>query len=227
MRDGQSLTLVGAQTNTGNCRAELWRLVGPNEGTADIVITFSISTRAVATALTLVDVYGPTPFDTYLGATGLSQDATLTYTNGSSGDLAVVVVAKLDSTEPDLTPGTATVQEGEDVTADGTAALNVVHFMGTEPIAAPSQVVNATWATTDREWALVVASANAMAAISTSFQWKGPNNCQLQGFATEMEFDGIYTIPMAVFQGFYGNGGIELDSDGVISGNDDIRLLKQ
>lgn len=221
--NGQSLSQVSTATNGANCRSDLWKLVSPTPvgASSNILITFSAPVRAVATAFVINEVFTTTPFDAAMTATGNSQDATITYTNGANGDLAVIVIAKPNSTEATITGGTGTVQQGLDNTTDGTAANNIVHFMGTEPLTSASQVVDATWASTNRQWAAVVASANWAFATYT---WQGAHQASLVGFGTVMNYGTNYDIPRAALVNY--GGDMTLDTDGSISGTDDVRLLK-
>lgn len=73
---GTALTLVGRYSN--NHRVEMWRLVAPAVGTANIVANFGTSTAAVGAAITFNGVLQTTPLGTFVGAGGNSATPAVT-----------------------------------------------------------------------------------------------------------------------------------------------------
>ena len=73
---GTALTLIGRYSS--NHRVEMWRLVAPAVGTANVVASFGTSTAAVGGALTLNGVLQTGSLGTFVGASGTSTTPTVT-----------------------------------------------------------------------------------------------------------------------------------------------------
>ena len=83
---GVALTQVGR--TAGNHAVEIWRLVAPTVGTANVVINFGGTTAASAGATTFNGVNQVTPTGTYAGASGSSGLASVAVTS-AVGDLVI------------------------------------------------------------------------------------------------------------------------------------------
>ena len=65
--NGDSLTVVGTQNEGDDSRVEIWRLIAPDTGTHDVVITFSrwIRRSSMAGVMTFTNVHQMTPLGTF------------------------------------------------------------------------------------------------------------------------------------------------------------------
>jgi hypothetical protein len=77
--NGDSLTSVGAVANGTNARVEIWRLIAPDTGTNDVVVTFSapLARNAIVGAITYTGVHQTTPLGSFAPATGTSTSASV------------------------------------------------------------------------------------------------------------------------------------------------------
>lgn len=82
----QSLVQVGR--STGNHAVEIWTLVAPTVGTANITVSFAGSTAAAAGATTYNGVNQTTSYSGYAGATGTGTTSSVTVTS-ATGDLVI------------------------------------------------------------------------------------------------------------------------------------------
>ena len=91
--NGDALTQLDTQVN-GSTGAHIWYRVAPDVATGNVVITFSGSTHAAATVLSLYNVDQSTPFGTAVKGTGTSTGAqpSLDVTT-TVGDFVIDVVA--------------------------------------------------------------------------------------------------------------------------------------
>jgi hypothetical protein len=98
---GQSLTLVGAQAGGANpVRVEIWRLINPASGTANVVVNLSGSTDGVSVgATTFTGVDQTTPLGTFASAIGTNNSPTVNVTS-AAGELVYDVVAGKDVADP-------------------------------------------------------------------------------------------------------------------------------
>ena len=76
---GVPLSLVGAATDSDDARVEIWALVNPAEGTADVVVDFSaaLTHNAVAGAVSFTGVDQSTPLGPFSGANATSSAASV------------------------------------------------------------------------------------------------------------------------------------------------------
>jgi hypothetical protein len=79
---GTALTRVGR--TAGNQAVEIWRLVNPPVGTANVVVTFPGSTAAAGGATTFNGVDPTTPTGTYVGATGTGISSSVVVTSAAN-----------------------------------------------------------------------------------------------------------------------------------------------
>jgi uncharacterized repeat protein (TIGR01451 family) len=91
----QSLTKVGDVTNGSNERAEIWRLLNPPAGTANITVTMNGQAHngLVAGAATFSGVNQSTPLGTVVTNTGASTTPTVTVSSASDEQVFAAVAA--------------------------------------------------------------------------------------------------------------------------------------
>jgi hypothetical protein len=99
----QSLTKKAhVQYAAGNyARAEIWYLVAPAVGTANVTVTVTGSEYVEAAALNFINVHQSTPLGTFASSTGLGGSPASVNVSGSEGDLVIDVLVKEGGT---LTP---------------------------------------------------------------------------------------------------------------------------
>ena len=104
---GVALTFVGAVATGNDSRAEIWRLLAPAVGTADVVVTYvgtpQINTGFVAGAASFFGVDQTVPLGTV--ATAFGADALATVTIASAVDELVFDTAGSEDSGGLLTPG--------------------------------------------------------------------------------------------------------------------------
>jgi hypothetical protein len=96
---GVSLVKKGSSSHSGDCRSEIWYLVAPVVGTANIVVTFdaAASLGAVAGAIDFSGVHQTVPLGTFAAANGVSSTPTVNVTS-ASGELVEDSCAAHDRT---------------------------------------------------------------------------------------------------------------------------------
>ncbi|WP_442771030.1 DUF4347 domain-containing protein, partial [Zoogloea ramigera] len=87
---GTALTLVGRSV-TGTVPVEIWRLLNPTVGTANVVVTLSAATSVVAGATTYNGVNQSSPVRTFYSAFGNSTNSSVTVVDSAAGDLVIDV----------------------------------------------------------------------------------------------------------------------------------------
>ncbi len=95
---GQSLTLVGSRVGgSAPVRIEIWQLVNPTSGTADVVVTLSSNADGVSVgATTFTGVDQTTPLGTFASAIGTSNTPSVNVSS-ALGELVYDVVAGKNS----------------------------------------------------------------------------------------------------------------------------------
>ena len=101
---GVAMTRVGR--TAGNHAVEIWRLVNPTVGTANVVVNFSATTAAAGGATTYNGVSQTTPTGTYAGASGTGTTMSVV-ASSAAGDLVI------DSERWDNNPSGYTVGSGQ------------------------------------------------------------------------------------------------------------------
>jgi hypothetical protein len=93
--NGTSLTFVGSATYSNDARAEIWRLIAPDTGTHDVVITFSdrLTYGAVAGVMTITGVNQTTPLGTFVGANGSSAGPATVDVSSATNELVFDTVS--------------------------------------------------------------------------------------------------------------------------------------
>jgi hypothetical protein len=149
----QNFTLLLRQVNSTFAAQEIWYLIAPTVGTDTITVSLNNVAQFAFTAGSYTGVDQTTPLSSNGGATGSTQNATITK-QPNAPDWVLVGVAKRDSTEA-LTIGTGT-ERGNRTSGSVTVTANVVGTFGDfGPGDSTDHIVNWTWPTTNRDWALV------------------------------------------------------------------------
>ncbi|MCG6916825.1 MAG: prepilin-type N-terminal cleavage/methylation domain-containing protein [Deltaproteobacteria bacterium] len=112
------LALVGAEARDDDSRIEIWKLVSPESGTHDVVITFNetLSNGATAGVITFTGVDPSTPHGTFTSNNGDSSAASINVPS-ANGELVFAVAVAEDQAGP-LTTG-AGQDERWSIGADG------------------------------------------------------------------------------------------------------------
>ncbi|MEK7799908.1 MAG: hypothetical protein AAB297_08780, partial [Acidobacteriota bacterium] len=103
---GTPLTLVGSQWEaTGKNNTEIWRMIAPPTGTANIVVTLPQSRRFIAGAVSFFNVNQTTPNDPFVGAEGTSTTPAITVASLLNDVVLDVATANGDSNSLVQDPG--------------------------------------------------------------------------------------------------------------------------
>lgn len=105
---GTGLTRIGSVSNGDDSRVEIWKLLNPAAGTANVAITFSsrVQKGAGAGVMTFTGVDQISPHDTFQSRTGDSDEASISVSS-TSGDLVFVAAASEEQDDPlDIDAGT-------------------------------------------------------------------------------------------------------------------------
>ena len=145
-----SLTFVGAVADSGaHVRVEMWKLVGPASGTANIVVTLSAAKRIVGGAISFSGVNPNTPNGTFSSASSTGSTTPSVVVSSTAGELVVDAVA------PEGDAGSLTVGGGQTQrwnTLTGTGSSEVRGAASTEPGAAS---VTMSWTLgSSKPWAI-------------------------------------------------------------------------
>ena len=138
---GTALTRIGfldGGTGSNDRRMEMWRLINPPIGTANVVVTFSTSAKAVIGAASFFGVNTTTPHGTFTSNEGNTNLATLTVPS-AAGELVIDCMAAQGNAAT-ATVGAGQTQLWNDFTRSVGGA--VVGTSSTEPGAAS---VAMTW----------------------------------------------------------------------------------
>jgi hypothetical protein len=141
---GAALTALGtAATNGVYARAEIWYLLNPTAGTANIVTTFSAACRACHGIGTYSGVHQSATWGTPGTSTGYSSTSRSVTLTSATGELCLDVIAM----ETQATPGTLTITGGQTsrINQNGTGAANVT--LGISELAGAASTVM-SWTTT-------------------------------------------------------------------------------
>jgi uncharacterized repeat protein (TIGR01451 family) len=149
-----SLTFVGAAADSGaHVRVEMWKLVAPASGTANVVVTLSASKRIVAGAVSFSGVNQNTPNGSFVSASSTGSTTPSVNVASASGELVVDAVAP-EGDASSVTAGSGQTQRWNTLT--GTASTEVRGAQSTEPGAA----------TTTMSWTLGTSKPWAIGAIA-------------------------------------------------------------
>ncbi|MCA9012136.1 MAG: DUF4347 domain-containing protein, partial [Planctomycetaceae bacterium] len=152
---GVALTQVGR--GAGNHAVEIWKLVNPTVGTANVVINFAGTTTAAAGATTFNGVDQTTPNGTFVSATGTSTTATFNVAS-AVGDVVI---------DAQYWKGISTTTDGAGQTAQwgqGNAT-----FLGGFTIEAGATTVTMSGTSgTSTQWEIAAVSVKAAAAAANT-----------------------------------------------------------
>ena len=147
---GAPLTNIGVGDNGSVVRIEMWRLVNPPSGTANVVVTLSSASDAktVCGATSWTGVHQTTPLGTFVSATGSTNAPTVNATSATTEVVHDTVAAQGTVT---ATVGAGQTQRWNAGTSGGSAASNVRGAGSSEPGAATvtmsySLSASASWA---------------------------------------------------------------------------------
>jgi hypothetical protein len=147
---GAPLTNIGVRDNGTVVRIEMWGLVNPPSGTANVVVTLSSAADAktVCGATSWTGVHQTTPLGTFVSATGSTNAPTVNATSATTEVVHDTVAAQGTVT---ATVGAGQTQRWNAGTSGGSAASNVRGAGSTEPGAATvtmsySLSASASWA---------------------------------------------------------------------------------
>jgi uncharacterized repeat protein (TIGR01451 family) len=151
---GQSLTRAGFQQSIDNeARMEIWRLINPPSGTANVVVTLNqaCDDALVVVASTFSGVHQTTPLGTFASA------------QSDQGDLAPQPSLSLASASGELVFDMLALDDADSVTSPGggqTQRLNLTQgdsdsgITGAASTKAGASSVSLSWATSPDSWAL-------------------------------------------------------------------------
>jgi len=146
---GTPLTRRGFQNGAGNAnRVEIWSLIAPSSGTANVVVSLSGTIDVVGGAISFSGVDQATPFGTFVSAQGTSTAPSVTATS-AAGEVV------LDTLATDGDAASATVGAGQTEQwnlATGVAGGNVIGAGSTEPGA--SSVVMSWTLGVSKQWSI-------------------------------------------------------------------------
>ncbi len=146
---GVNLTQVGR--TAGNHAVEIWRLVNPSEGTANVVVSLGATTAIKGGAVTYNGVDQATPNGTYTSATGTGTTATL---NVSSATGKLV----LDITNWDNNPTGYTIGANQ---SSAWSLTNTAHRGVATTEAGAATVTMSSTVSASKQWEMGAISINA------------------------------------------------------------------
>jgi len=148
--DSAALTQIGSVVTNGTLSVTLWRLIAPNSGTADIVVTFGTSCDVIsAGGLSFDSVHQTTPEGTVVTATA------------STSSVSVAVTAVLGDVVIDMAAvsGTATMTVG----AGQSERWDDLRSIQSTEIASSTSVTMSTTAASSETWALAAVAIKSVA----------------------------------------------------------------
>ena len=136
---GQAMTLVGRSISAGSGTAELWQLISPTVGTANVVATISSSVKVVGGAVTFNGVDQTTPTNgSFPGASATSSTPSNTI-DSAPGDMVIGVLWANDSvtategggqtTQWNFSTGGASSPTGVGSTEPGAASVTISYTL--------------------------------------------------------------------------------------------------
>lgn len=158
---GVGLTLIASQLDGGaDHRAELWYLLAPTSGTANIVVTLSATVDATAGAISFAGVNQTAPLGSVAGSQGTDQTPSVTIVSAVGEVVADVMSANGDSGA--VAVGANQTQQWNQNT--GTSDANEFGAQSTEAGAAS---VTMSWSLTNaNKWAILAVPIKPSPAIA-------------------------------------------------------------
>ncbi len=145
-----SLSLVGTAGNSGVIRTELWQVLNPTVGTANVVINVSGNARFAAGVQLFTGVDQTMPLGTYGSANGNSTSPSVTVSS-DTGEMVVDVVGNRYDTQPST--GSGQTLQWTDATISSTVYRNA---RASSSIEAGASSVTMSWTlSTARNWGIV------------------------------------------------------------------------
>jgi uncharacterized repeat protein (TIGR01451 family) len=151
-----SLTRIGYQNGPGNtARMELWYLLAPASGTADIVVTWNGSNAVAAGAVSFTGVDQATPLGAFASAQGNTSSASVAVSS-ATGDVVIDTIAATGDAVSLTAGGSQTVQWN---VGSGTAGGDVRAAGSTKPGASS---VTMSWTLgASKQWGLGAVALHA------------------------------------------------------------------
>ena len=161
---GTPLTALGTES-AGPPRIEMWRLLAPLVGTADVVVTFSGTPTdgAVVGVMSLTNVNQTTPFGPFVSNAG-NGTASVDVTS-AEGELVIDVIAKDNAVAP-------AVGSGQTERWNNAFSNSAYGALSTRPGA---KTVTMAWWSAD-DWAIGAVSVKPLDPESTNYADKTANN---------------------------------------------------
>lgn len=161
---GQNLTLVSAVTNalaTNSVRSEIWRLVNPPTGTANVTVTLTAAADTVCGASDWNGVNQTTPLGTAVAATGLTATPTASIATTDNNQIVV------DSMAAETNIGAA-AGAGQSIIYNNSVGTTLRGASSSKLDAVAPLTMSWTLGTAQR-WAEVIVSIKAAPTAATSF----------------------------------------------------------
>ena len=159
---GQSLTLIGSAVTPNSMSADIWYLLNPAVGTANVVVTLNGSNHFVAGATDYFGVNQTTPLGTLATATGTNSAMPSVNVASAAGEFVVdSLIAQGDAQA--VTPS----GPGQTETWTQTTGSSAGDALGAASYQPGAATVTMSWTeTTDQAWALAAVPLVAAAATS-------------------------------------------------------------
>jgi len=143
----------------GDRNTDIWYLVAPTVGTADVVVTWSGDVgHQVAHAVSATNVNQTNPFGSDTGATGTSADATVNVTSENQHRVfAAGAIYPNGGVNSPATPGTGTTELVESFSSGSAATSEIISFTGHEA-GATSVTINWTFPDSAFTWSISAVS---------------------------------------------------------------------
>jgi hypothetical protein len=148
---GVPLTLIGAVNRGTTNRTEMWSLLAPPVGTANVVVTMSVAGRVAGGSTSFTGVDQTTPLNTFASANGQSTTPAVNVPS-AAGQLVVDTVTGPGDATP-LTPGAGQTQRWQTTAGGGSNPLS-----GGSTKAGAAGTVPMTWTMGNHPWSIAAVS---------------------------------------------------------------------
>ncbi|TXH81226.1 DUF4347 domain-containing protein, partial [Thauera aminoaromatica] len=155
---GTALTLVG-RSSSGTVPVEIWRLLSPAVGTANVVVNLSTSTSVAAGATTYNGVNQTSPVRSFYSASGNSTNSSVTVADSVAGDLVIDVQSWAGQ------PTGGSVGPGQ--TLNWSQANTSITGTSTREAGAPSVVMSGSF-TSSAQWVIGAVAIRPSAGITVT-----------------------------------------------------------
>ena len=152
--NGDAMTLLDSR-NYGDADAAcyVYYLVSPDTGAHNVVTTYGDDSYAVTLILDFSGVATGDPFNTSVDAGANGKDVSVTY-NGAADQYAIAFLGRQTDDNP-ISSYAGQTKLLDDVTTNGTNFLNIRGQVDKEDTPAANNTTGWTWATNDRDSAMV------------------------------------------------------------------------